>query len=162
MEVFVLFHNDSWTKLMIMYMCTKSLAAIRWLFCRLSWIIVVSDGSHSQAAYNPPPPASQMINGAITCPACMAPNDHAIMRLDCRWIYKVHFMSDSLNSVWGLSDAKIWSLLLPKFSSNFNQTFGKVCNWEKYRPYLFLAIYQILKVMWHFQEKLPHLHCHYP
>ncbi len=37
-------------------------------------------------------------------------------------------------------------LLLPHFSPNFKQTLEKACNRGKYRPLLFLAICQILKV----------------
>ncbi len=67
-----------------------------------------------------------------------------------RCLCKVLFMSDSLRSV-----GVIWCtlqdywLLLPQFSSNFNQTFNfleKMCNLEEIQVITFLAIWQILKV----------------
>ncbi len=68
---------------------------------------------------------------------------------------RVLFMSDYLNSVWGHSASalcKIFNvklikrLLLPMFSSNFNQLYRKHVIGRKIRILLFLAICQILKV----------------
>ena len=50
-------------------------------------------------------------------------------------------------------------LLLPQFSSNFNQTLQKTCIQGKYRLLLILAICQTLKVyIWHFENNLPQLY----
>ena len=67
MEVFVLFYNDSWTKLMIMCGCTESLAAVRWLFCGLSRFADRRCAAVRPLVHTPTP--TPMINGAITHPS---------------------------------------------------------------------------------------------
>ncbi len=70
----------------------------------------------------------------------------------------------SFGALCNFSDVKIFKrLLLPQFSSKFNQTLKKACISGKYRLLLLLATCQILKEsIWHFEDKLPQLDCQYP
>ena len=55
----------------------------------------------------------------------------------------LEFTLGSFGALCKLPDVNIFRLLLPQFSSNFNQTLEKACNPGKCRPFLFLSICQI-------------------
>ena len=74
------------------------------------------------------------------------------------------FSLRSFGALCNIPDVNIFKRplrMLPQFSFYFNQTLEKACNPGGYRSSRFLVICRILS-MWHFEEKLPQLHCHYP
>ncbi len=60
MELYVLFSNDSWAKLMIICGHTESHAAVNWVYLELSQIVVVSDRSLGQAFNTLPPRSTEL------------------------------------------------------------------------------------------------------
>ena len=72
----------------------------------------------------------------------------------------------SFGALCKIPDLKIFiRLLLPQFSSDFNQNLacnqGKMGNTGYYSCYFFSDLPNF-KSIWHFEEKLPQLRCYFP